>query len=251
MLSEKVCKNDKPEATRKFINYAHRGASAYAPENTALAFHYGIMQGANGIETDVQMTKDGIPVLFHDNTIERMTNEDGAIGDYTYKQLQSFKVTKYGMFDRIMKLEDFFYEFGWRDLTFAIELKGAGTEESVAKLIRKYKLESKCVITSFKREYLAKIHELAPELELGFLTSKCDDSLMEELRAEGIGEFCPHAASLTPEMVDNWHKNGFRVRAWGVGNSELMRNAVEAGADGMTVNFPDRLKAYLEERESK
>ena len=77
-----------------FVNYAHRGASEYTPENTMLAFNLGIYMGANGIETDVQLTKDGIPVLFHDNTIIRMTGEEGSISDYTFDELQNFNVTK-------------------------------------------------------------------------------------------------------------------------------------------------------------
>ena len=61
----------------KFITYAHRGASEYCPENTLLSFYTGICMGANGIETDVQMTKDGVAVLFHDDTIERMMKKPG------------------------------------------------------------------------------------------------------------------------------------------------------------------------------
>lgn len=59
------------------INYAHRGASEYAPENTLSSFYLGLLQGANGIETDVQRTKDGVLVLFHDPTIDRVTNGNG------------------------------------------------------------------------------------------------------------------------------------------------------------------------------
>ena len=66
-----------------FVNYAHRGASEYTPENTLLAFYTGVYMGANGIETDVQMTKDGILVLFHDDTILRLTGAPGSIRDYT------------------------------------------------------------------------------------------------------------------------------------------------------------------------
>ncbi len=237
----------KSETSEFFVNYAHRGASEYAPENTALSFNYGILLGSNGIETDVQMTRDGIPVLFHDSTLERMTGEDGAVGDYTYDELIAFKVKKGDVFDRIMKLEDFLSDFGWRDLTFAIELKGEGAEKATADLIYKYGIEKKCVVTSFSRNYLANMHAYAPELKLGYLTSRYYPELMDELRSEGIDEFCPNAASLTPEMVDAWHKGGFRVRAWGVANEELMREAYNVGVDGMTVNFPDKLKAYIDE----
>ena len=60
----------------------------------------------------------------------------------------------------------------------------------------------------------------------------------------GIGELCPKAVLVTPEAVEAWHRMGFRVRAWGVANEEIMASLVEAGVDGMTVNFPDKLTTY-------
>lgn len=67
------------------VNYAHRGASEYAPENTLSSFYLGLLQGANGIETDVQRTKDGVLVLFHDDTLDRVTDGRGIISDYNFK----------------------------------------------------------------------------------------------------------------------------------------------------------------------
>lgn len=67
------------------INYAHRGASEYAPENTLSSFYMGLAQGANGIETDVQRTKDGVLVLFHDGTLDRATDKSGKLSDYTFE----------------------------------------------------------------------------------------------------------------------------------------------------------------------
>ena len=244
-LKETMKKVIKEESRTKFINYAHRGASQYCPENTFLSFYTGVYMGANGIETDVHRTKDGILVLFHDDTLLRMTEKEGAICDYTYKELLEFNVIKDGVFDKIMTLDDFLYNFGWRDMTFAIELKSDGAEIATADLIKKHGVAKKCVITSFSRERLAKIHKYAPNLKLGFLTARCDDALMSELIADGIDEFCPNAAALTSELVDKWHRNGFRVRAWGVVNEELMRSVYDIGADGRTVNFPDKLSDYI------
>ena len=90
-----------------FINYAHRGASQYAPENTFLSFYLGIHMGANGIETDIQLTKDGIPVLFHDDDLLRVTGHTGTIQDYTFEQLQQIPVKLGTLQDRIPSLEDF------------------------------------------------------------------------------------------------------------------------------------------------
>ena len=91
----------------KFINYAHRGASTYCPENTMLSFYTGVQMGANGIETDVQRTKDGILVLFHDDLIKRVTGKEGSIADYTYEELRSFDVNTGALSDKIPTFEEF------------------------------------------------------------------------------------------------------------------------------------------------
>ena len=87
-----------------FIVYAHRGASEYAPENTLMSFYLGVQMGANGIETDVRQTKDGVLVLFHDETLDRVTDGAGNICDYTFEELQKFNVIKNGKIDKIITL---------------------------------------------------------------------------------------------------------------------------------------------------
>ena len=76
------------------INYAHRGASEYAPENTLSSFYLGMIQGANGIETDVHRTKDGVLVLFHDDTLDRVSDGVGKISDYTFEELRKVKISR-------------------------------------------------------------------------------------------------------------------------------------------------------------
>jgi len=233
------------EKNTGFINFAHRGASEYAPENTMLAFNLGIFMGANGIETDVQITKDNVPVLFHDNTLERVTGQAGCIGDYTYEELRRFDVIHGEHFDKIQKFEDFLIHFGFRSLTFAIELKEAKAAEPAADLIRKYGVEAKVTVTSFKYDALLAIRAYAPELKTGYLTKQVDDELLVRMKADGIGEICPLGSIVTSESVKAWHEAGFNVRAWGIANDQRMRHAYEAGVDGMTVNFPDKLQSYI------
>ena len=232
------------ESRSCFINYAHRGASEYAPENTMLSFHLGIFMGANGIETDVQLTRDGVPVLFHDTTLERVTGELGEIGDYTYEELLAFRVKKGTHTDRIPTLEEFLRAFGYRDLTFAIELKGEGSAIPTADLIRRYELEKKCVVTSFSLDYLREFCAYAPEIKTGYLTAEVTDEKLALLKELGIDEICPHAKLVTEASVTAWHKKGFNVRAWGIANREIMRAVYDAGVDGMTCNFPDALTEY-------
>lgn len=231
-----------------FVNYAHRGASEYTPENTLLAFYTGMYMGANGIETDVQMTKDGVLVLFHDDTIIRLTGAEGSIQDYTLEQLRQFTFENNGRTDKIVTLEDFLQQFGWRDITFAIEIKQAGIESKVVDMIRKYGIQTKTIVTSFMLDSVRATKEYAPEQKVGFLTRNFDDALLAELKLIGAEQFCPEAPDVTAETVARWHAEGFEVRAWGVKDEVLMRQVYDAGAEGMTVNFPDKLTQYIAQK---
>lgn len=230
---------------KSFINYAHRGASEYLPENTLLSFYTGIFMQANGIETDVRRTKDGVLVLFHDNTLERVTGDPRSVEECTLAELMELDVKKDGYTDKIVVLEDFLKKFAFRDLVFAIELKGECIEKDTADLLRKYGMAEKAVVTSFKLEYLKNFHAYAPEFEFGLLTKEVTDELLDELKKLGASEICPQAAKFTSEDVKKWHSMGFRVRAWGVKDENLMKSVCSVGVDGMTVNFPDKLCAYI------
>lgn len=232
-----------------FITYAHRGASTYCPENTAMSFYTGLYMGANGIETDVQLTKDGVPVLFHDDTLERVMGVEGRLADYTYRELCTFPIRHNGKVDYILTLDEFFKFFSKQEITFAIELKGADTEQAVADMIRKYDIAEKCIATSFQFAYLEKMKTLFPQLRLGFLAlgGAIDDALLTKMQALSFYEICPKATDITPERVAYWHSLGFNVRAWGVSNEEIMRTVYNSGADGATVNFPDKMLAYIED----
>ena len=202
--------------------------------------------GANGIETDVRRTKDGVLVLFHDDTLGRVTAEAGSLSDYTYEELQNFFVKKGELRDKIPTFEDFLVHFKSFDLTFAIELKDGEIEERVVDLIHKYGLESKVVVTSFNLEYLKKVIHYAPRLRIGYLTTRTDEAVAEELLQMGAYEICPMGETVTEELVRYWHGLGLNVRAWGISNVDIMKKVYDAGVDGMTVNFPDALVEYIE-----
>ncbi len=233
-----------------FVNYAHRGASEYTPENTLLAFYTGIYMGANGIETDVQMTKDGVLVLFHDDTITRLTGDPGGVSDYTLEQLMGYTFEKNGKTDKIVVFEDFLRQFAFRDITFAIEIKQRGIEMQIADMLRKYHMAEKTVVTSFMPESIAAIKEYAPEFRVGLLTSGVTEKTVEMLRQIGAEEICPKADEVTPEKVRYWHSEGFTVRPWGVTDEDIMKKVYDAMADGMTVNFPDKLTEYIKMQEN-
>ena len=228
------------------INYAHRGASEYYPENTLMAFYAGLDMGANGIETDVHMTRDGVLVLFHDDTLLRVTGQEGAVGDYTYEELQRFTVRhENGREDKIPTLENFLRCFGWRELHFAIELKDKYVEKEVAEMLDRFNMREKTVVTSFSYENLERMRACAPQYKLGYLYKPATEDVLEKAQRIHLEQLCPKAEIITPELVQEYKAMGYSVRAWGVKNEELMHRVIASGADGMTVNFPDKLYEAL------
>lgn len=230
------------------INYAHRGASEYAPENTLSSFYLGLLQGANGIETDVRKTKDGVLVLFHDGTLDRVSDGSGEVADYTYEELKQVKIhgkVTTGFFDRIVTLREFLDKFSAYDISFAIELKGADVEEETLAMVKEYGIMNKTTFTSFNFEYIKRIKEIDNTARVGWLTALTSDEAIEKILQIGGEEIAPKAEIITAELMRKWRNAGLGVRAWGVSNIELMEKACSLGVDGMTVNFPDKLKKYL------
>ena len=233
---------------KTFITYAHRGASHYCPENTFMSFYMGMQMVANGIETDVRKTKDGVLVLFHDDTLERACGEGGNVGDYTYEELLGFNVVKDGLTDKIPTLDDFLSHFAHRDITFAIEIKDNGIEKEVVDAIYKYGIEEKTVVTSFEFDHIKNVKAYMPSLKVGYLTKVTDDEVVKALKGIGAEEICPLGSRVTAERVKELHELGFNVRAWGITNEKLMKNVYDCGVDGMTANFPDWLLSYIKEK---
>lgn len=231
------------------INYAHRGASEYAPENTLSSFYLGLLQGANGIETDVQRTKDGVLVLFHDDSVDRISDGTGQLSDYTFEELRKLKVygnSITGFYDRVVTLREFLEKFSQYDIQFAIELKGAGVEKETLNMVREFGVFDKTTFTSFNFDYIRKIKELNSEARVGWLTDEITDENMKKLLDIGGEELAPKAENITAELVEKLRTVNLGVRAWGVFNISLMKKMCELKVDGMTVNFPDRLYQFLQ-----
>lgn len=234
-----------------FIVYAHRGASEYAPENTMLSFNLGVFMGANGIETDVRRTKDGVLVLFHDPDLKRVTGVEGNVCDYTYAELREMNVKneKTDTIDKIPTLDEFLAAFAWRDLTLAIEIKDPDIESEVMELINKYGAKDKCIITAFEYEFIRNVKAIDPTFRVGHLVKDVTDEVLADLKAIGAEQVCPLVSRITPERTAEWHEMGFEVRAWGVTNIERMKIPYDCGTEGTTVNFPDLLIKYMSQKQ--
>ncbi len=231
------------------INYAHRGASTYYPENTLRSFYAGLEMGADGMETDIQRSKDGVLVLHHDDTLERIAGMCGAVSDYTYAELLEmdfgrFKGEKF-VGERIVRLDTFLTHFGRRGLTLALEIKQSGIEQDCLDCVNALKCRGDVIFTSFMWESVCAMRKLDSSIRLGYLTREINAETLALLQAHDIRQICPQLSRVTKQSMELAVKQGFSVRFWGVTNTELMQTAIALGGDGMTVNFPDKLARAL------
>ncbi|MBQ7820850.1 MAG: hypothetical protein IJ391_01015 [Clostridia bacterium] len=230
------------------INYAHRGASQYAPENTLSSFYLGLLQNANGIETDVRRSKDGELILFHDDTLERVAEISSRVNDLTLhelKQIKIYKTPNIGFYDRIVTFREFLEHFASYDINFAIELKDNGIEADVLKLTKEFGIMEKTTFTSFAFDYLKNIKDADKSARIGWLIVNPDEQSVERLLEIGGEEIAPKAENITKELMQMLRSKNLGVRAWGVSNTELMKKMCELKVDGMTVNFPDLLQKHI------
>jgi glycerophosphoryl diester phosphodiesterase len=230
---------------------AHRGASSYAPENTLAAFDAALRMGVRNIELDVALTSDSHTVVIHDDTVDRTTNGRGSVTSHTLAALRQLDAGSWfgAQFkgERIPTFDDVLARYKGRVRIHAeVKGKSPSLSQRTADLIRKHGMEGQVTVTSFQSVRLEEMRAYAPELPMGWLVRAVDDSIIAQAHAIGVTRFCPRADTVTPELVQRLHAEGFVVRAWGVSTEELMQRVVQAGVDGMTVNFPDKLIAYLE-----
>lgn len=230
--------------------FAHRGFSGYYPENTMLAFKKSIEIGVDGIELDVQLTKDNTVVIIHDETIDRTTNGDGLVKSYTYDELKkfdaSFNFNNFG-FNRIPTLEEYFLLVKDLDIITNIELKTSvyqylGIEDSVLELIKKYKLEDKVIISSFNHFSILRMKKLAPQIKCGFLSEDWIIDAGKYTFSHQIECYHPRFNNLIPEVIEELKKFNIEINTWTVNDERDMLYLKEKGIDSIITNFPDMAK---------
>ncbi|WP_010648286.1 glycerophosphodiester phosphodiesterase [Oceanobacillus massiliensis] len=202
---------------------AHRGYPVKYPENTISSFQAAIDLGFSHMELDVHLSKDGIPVVMHDHTIDRMTDGSGEIRMYTFEELQHFKVAEN---ERIPSLEEVL-KMAKDRIIVSIELKNTelyrGVEKIVYDVIQKLGVVDQVYIISFNHKSLAKLRGLSKELELGPLVNKIRSSnyrLIEKLNAK---YFAVRYDGLKEKHIKRCKEMGIQLVAWKVNTLEHMQ----------------------------
>jgi glycerophosphoryl diester phosphodiesterase len=233
---------------------AHRGASGHAPENTFAAFQRAVDFGATFIETDLRVTRDGRFVAIHDATIERTTNGRGDVHELTLDELRRLDAgTWFGAGftgERIPTLEEILEFSRKNDVVFYLELKYPavwGMEHSLAAALEKAQSAPRTIVISFDPATLTPLRRLDPSIMTGLLVERTNANTIPAAIGQGARQLCPEIASVTPRLVEEAHRRDLQVVAWTVNAVEDMRAMIAAGVDGMMTDFPDRLRALIEQ----
>ncbi|MFL0584755.1 glycerophosphodiester phosphodiesterase [Solibacillus silvestris] len=237
---------------KQVSNVAHRGATAYTPENTIAAFDLAVDMKADYIEIDVQRSKDGELVLIHDTTVDRTTDGTGKVGDLTLEQLRSLDAGSWKgeqfAGEPIPTFEEILDHYHGK-IGILIELKAPelypGIEEQVAAALIERNLHKpqneKIIIQSFNFESIKKMDQLLPKVPIGVLTSNRADTTLEALQefSTYADWFNPSYGIVTKELVNQVHSLGMQIGSWTVRSQEAADFLFEMGVDAIISDYPD------------
>lgn len=236
---------------------AHRGASAYTPENTLAAFRLAFEMGADGIELDVTLTRDRVPVVIHDDSVDRTTNGTGVVKRMTLTEVQRLDAGAW--FDekfrgeKIPALDQVLAEFGTHGL-INVELKSIfprsdGIERAVAQVIERAHTAERVLISSFNPLALYRIMKSEPRLPRGLIYSP---NLALYLRRAWLRPIArPNALHPPSSLIDSefvaWARHqGYKINTWTVDDPNEMKRLIALGVDAIMTNKPDILREVVD-----
>ena len=218
------------------------------------AFLLALEMGADGVEIDVYFSKDREIVICHDSKIDRTSNGQGTIGEYTLDELKQFDFgckfyngERRGI--RIPTLEELYKTVAETDLKVNVEVKDECPNicEALLEKARKYGVEDKIYYSCFNHLQLARLLELDPSARVAPLYGQTLLHMDEYAARMGAWAIHPTQKAITtfPSLAEDCHKKGVLVNPWTVNSEEELRRCIEAGADGIITNYPDRAAAIL------
>lgn len=241
----------------------HRGAMGHAPENTMTSFEQAITLGADMLEFDVRLTKDGVPVVVHDANLDRTSNKPLNLADLTADDLMELDAGSW--FDlrfageRIPRLSTL---LKWAHnkknkagdlISFFVELKVDGDErrremliQAVMKELKEFKVTGRSVLISFDEPTLALCSRLAPGMSTGFLYSDMLYDALDRAKSLKVNHLLPRKDRVTGDLVQEAHDNGMAVMAWTADRLDEFRKLVVWQVDAIATNYPDRLIEFYQ-----
>ncbi|MFJ9775320.1 glycerophosphodiester phosphodiesterase [Kitasatospora sp. NPDC101157] len=222
----------------------HRGAPFNAPENTMASFETALDQGADWLETDVQTTRDGVPVLMHDPTVDRTTNGKGAVADLTAAQVAALRVTVGpGPAQPVPTLEELLKRLSDSSATLLMEIKWQRPED-VARIARiAAGSKAHVVLYSFSVDHLRQAHAVAPALPVVLIQSGAIAEDPKDLKLNGIAldTGLASAARIAAER-----KAGREVYVWTLDGEEAWELMTARDADGLITDTPGPARRWVD-----
>ena len=234
------------------LAFAHRGDQESGPENTMIAFEGAVRLGFEYIETDVQATSDGVLVTFHDDNLERVTDQTGRIDQITWSKLRHAKVRGIAP---IPTLEEVLGDFP--DLRFNIEPKSNIAVELLIKVIHRTAAQDRICIGSFSDRRLRKIRTILPDVctSMGSLETTKARLYSIGFPVSSIGADCVQVPVqwrgiriIDQRFVRAMKKRGLQVHVWTVNEPSEMHRLINLGVDGLMTDCPSRLRTVLLDR---
>lgn len=233
---------------KEFFIWAHRGASAVAPENTCAAFAAAVQAGAAGIELDVQLTRDRIPVVIHDETVDRTTDGSGRVQDLSFAEIRRLDAGGWlgpsWRGEPVPSLETVLDRFGGK-VRLNIEVKDARAGQLVAEMLQHCGTTSH-VVSTFDRTLLQMLRNTDAMLPLAVLLDQSDWhralALASQLKAIS---FHPRLDLLSRPMLSLCGQRGLPVFPWTLDEPLAARRLMQRGVAGVFTNDPARLIRIL------
>ncbi|MGM0508326.1 MAG: glycerophosphodiester phosphodiesterase [Fusobacteriota bacterium] len=228
--------------------YAHRGFSSQAPENTLSALRMALGLEIDGIEFDVQMTKDKKLVIIHDEKLKRTTNGRGLVEQKSYKELNKlsagswfsnkYKDEKIPLLSQVLEL------LKNKDIKINIELKNdkiryIGMESMVLELINNFNLDNKIILSSFNYESLERIYELNKNIEIAYLSKKIKKDIIYNIKRINAKAIHTKISKLNKKQVKAFHEENIKVRCYTINKKRHFKKAIKYGVDGLFTDKPD------------
>ncbi|KHE71848.1 glycerophosphodiester phosphodiesterase [Halobacillus sp. BBL2006] len=237
----------------KTLIYAHRGASKLAPENTMTAFELAAAAGADGIETDVQLTKDHIPVLIHDENLRRTTNGTGFVQDNTYAELRlldagSWFNPKFSD-SSIVSLDEFLDWFKDQPMFLNAELKTnvieyKNIESIVYNSLKRAGVIDRTVISSFNADSITRMKNINPSIQTAFLTSTKMRNLAGYAKSLEADALHVKHRLLDKRLAKKCSKNKLDLRIYTVNRPSMMKKCFKLGIEGLITDVPHQALEY-------
>ena len=261
MFSWKHIEHSSTGARRKPLIIAHRGASGTAPENTLAAFSHAIAEGADAIELDLRLSRDGEAVVIHDATLRRTTGARGRVSERTLAELKQLDAGSWfeGSFggEHIPTLTEVFELVNGR-AGINIELKavrGAAHAQRIVdrclRVVDDYRSTEYVLISSFQHALLKLVEKNNPDVALGVLyhplqlAGRSPVKLSKRLGAHIL--LCA-VRQLRKNIVEDAHRQGMIVAAYTVNTIQNLRHCLALGITGVLTNFPKKISEFLEKR---